>query len=423
MKYIAVAFFILLINVTEAFAAVENTDVKNAEIKSTEIKSAEASNAEVKSPQENDVKEKPDAIEKQPHFNLKNTLKNALPSLDKLYVGGAIGQSFLDGNFSNIYSVKDDTDFAFKLWMDYHFKERLYFEFELADLGSSTIQASEAALATNVFPAQFSESIAYKQVNTSVLYLYPLPYEPFSVFAKGGVSYIDINSPLDVEVKDRFSPSFGLGLQYPFKHYYSARIEYQTYNKDTSLISLGLSRRLGDPEPEHKVIEQAKPAPASPVEPEEKQEPEATPEPAVATPPVEETKALPEEPAVDMEKLFADLKNEIEPSSIFEKDSAVLSNRVMGNLDLVVYFLQQYPDVHVVITGYASDEGHIYHNENLSWLRAHGAKSYLQASGIDESRIKEKGEGEKFPRYSPQDEDYRIRNRRIEFDFYIPKKQ
>lgn len=356
--------------------------------------------------------------------NKGNFFKNFSLPLDKLYLGAGLGLSGLDPDISNLYSVKEDSDTGFKLWLDYQFRERWMLEVEYAKLGASTVEGSAAAIATNVFTAQFSEDISYQHFSTTALYDYPLPFKTLSVFAKGGLAYADVQSDLNIKVEDRLSPSLGAGLQYRIKEKYLARFEYETFSSDSNLISLGISMRLGEPKQESVPVEETvKPdAVAAVVE-----EP-ASEEVAEAT--TEQPKSLeqfmealePEESTVNMEELYANLKRDLEPSSLFEKGSASLSNRIMGNLDEIVYFLDTYPNVRVVITGYASDEGHEYLNENLSRLRAHGAKTYLQANGVSEERVIVRARGEHFPKYDETEDDYRERNRRIEYDFYIPKK-
>jgi outer membrane protein OmpA-like peptidoglycan-associated protein/opacity protein-like surface antigen len=360
-----------------------------------------------------------------------NPFKKINLPLDKMYFGVALGQSNLDPDFSNLYNALDDKDTGFKFWLNYQFRERLFLEAEYASLGAVVVEGSEAAIATNVFPAQFSEDLSYQYFSTSALYNYPLSYKnlpkTLSVFAKGGLAYANITSDLNIEVKNRLSPTFGAGLQYIIQEKYVARLEYETFNKDSRLLSLGIAMRLGKPDEPEPIVEEVvvsvveKAVEEVVEEPVEEAIAEETIEPV---PSIEEfIEALePEEPKVNMEELYASLKRDLEPSSIFEKGSASLSDRVMGNLDEIVYFLDGYPKVRIVITGYASEEGHEYLNENLSRLRAHGAKTYLQANGIADDRIVVRARGEHFPRFDENVEDYRIRNRRIEYDFYIPKK-
>jgi len=368
-----------------------------------------------------------------------NPFKNLSLPLDKLYLGVGIGQSSLDPDISNIYSVKEDGDLGYKVWLDYQFRDRWMLEVEYADLGAASIEASDAAIATNVFPAQFSEEVSYQHFSTTTLYDYPLPYESLSVFGKVGLAYANIQSDLNLKIEDRLSPTFGTGLHYIFQKKFITRFEYETFSKDSHLISLGVVMRLGEPKteavpPEAIVTPVLSEVPAEVVaeavvaaEVEQAVTGEPTNELLITEKPktLEEfIEALePEESTVNMEELYANLKRELEPSSLFDQGSASLTRRLMGNLDEIVYFLDTYPDVRVVITGFASDEGHEYLNENLSRLRAHGAKTYIQANGVDEERVIVRARGEHFPRFNESEEDYRERNRRIEYDFYIPKKK
>ncbi len=355
-------------------------------------------------------------------------------ALEKLYVGAALGQSGVDPDFSNVYSSVDESDVGFKLWLSYELRDRWFVEGEYANLGSGSLEGSEGAIATNVFPEQFTEELNYQHSGVTGLYRHPLPVSKFMpvndlyAFAKAGLAYADIQSDLDIEVEDRISPNLGLGLQYNIQQKYWARFEYETFSEDSRLLSLGLAMRIGEPKEEPEpVVEEIIP-PVAIIE----HKPEPVEEMLVEDSPeeiVDETgdidkfieKLDPVESTVNMEQLYADLKNSLEPSLLFDKGQATLSDRVMGNLDELVYFMDAYPDVTVILTGHASDEGHEYLNENLARLRAHGSKTYLQANGIESKRVIVRSRGEHFPKYSPDDEDYRIRNRRLELDFYIPK--
>jgi OOP family OmpA-OmpF porin len=100
--------------------------------------------------------------------------------------------------------------------------------------------------------------------------------------------------------------------------------------------------------------------------------------------------------------LFAQAKTEILPESFPE-------------LDLVVSFLKENPNVKIELSGHTDSRGVHADNVKLSQQRVNKVKEYLVAKGIDGKRISGKGYGGLKPIASNDSEDSRKMNRRVEF--------
>jgi outer membrane protein OmpA-like peptidoglycan-associated protein len=100
---------------------------------------------------------------------------------------------------------------------------------------------------------------------------------------------------------------------------------------------------------------------------------------------------------------------------LFEKASSVLLPESFTELDKLLKFLQDAPEVKIEIAGHTSSEGDDAYNMRLSQERAEAVVFYLTEKGIDKKRIVAKGYGETKPVESNDTEDGRKLNRRVEF--------
>lgn len=103
----------------------------------------------------------------------------------------------------------------------------------------------------------------------------------------------------------------------------------------------------------------------------------------------------------------------------FEQDSAVLPPPQDGVpqtmdpvLEAVAAAIAQNPTCRVCIAGYASEEGGVEHNRELSQRRAGAVQGYLAARGVDRERLPTTGFGASCQLVP---ESSRILNRRVEF--------
>jgi len=98
----------------------------------------------------------------------------------------------------------------------------------------------------------------------------------------------------------------------------------------------------------------------------------------------------------------------------FEADSfRVSGNESFALLNKVLYLLNAYPGMQVVINGHTDDSGTKEHNKILSLNRAKDVAGYLISKGLEPERVTYKGHGDSKPLSS---KDKKL-NRRVEFAF------
>jgi peptidoglycan-associated lipoprotein len=81
----------------------------------------------------------------------------------------------------------------------------------------------------------------------------------------------------------------------------------------------------------------------------------------------------------------------------YKRDVATLSADDKANLDKVVAFLNNNPDINIMIEGHTSTLGDAKYNQTLSEKRAKNSVDYLVSKGVDKSRLQSAGFGEQFP--------------------------
>jgi len=94
------------------------------------------------------------------------------------------------------------------------------------------------------------------------------------------------------------------------------------------------------------------------------------------------------------------------------RDDATLSEQERIDLDRVVTFLNNHPDIHLVLEGHTSTLGEADYNQKLSEKRASNSMAYLVSKGIDPNRLKAAGYGEQFPIGDNATEEGRAQSRR-----------
>ncbi len=144
----------------------------------------------------------------------------------------------------------------------------------------------------------------------------------------------------------------------------------------------------------------AKPAPAVAAAP----APVAAP---VVSPSVESRKAAMMETPVRLE------------GANFATGSSKLLKSAGGKLDEVVNAANQFPDVHLSVTGYTDNIGDAKKNLKLSQDRANAVKAYLVSKGIAADRIGSTGHGADKPIADNATSEGRAKNRRVEVRYTI----
>lgn len=96
----------------------------------------------------------------------------------------------------------------------------------------------------------------------------------------------------------------------------------------------------------------------------------------------------------------------------YKKAESTLSTAYKAELDKVVQFLNNNPNLNVFIEGHTSTLGDANYNQKLSEKRAKSAVDYLVSKGINRSRLQAVGYGEQYPIGDNSKEEGRAKSRR-----------
>jgi OOP family OmpA-OmpF porin len=99
----------------------------------------------------------------------------------------------------------------------------------------------------------------------------------------------------------------------------------------------------------------------------------------------------------------------------FDTDQYQLQQKSETELERVVQFLNDNPEVRIGIAGHTDNVGNPSYNQQLSQKRAQAVFNYLQEAGISPDRLQAKGYGQTQPIAPNDTEADRQQNRRIEF--------
>jgi outer membrane protein OmpA-like peptidoglycan-associated protein/Tfp pilus assembly protein PilF len=99
----------------------------------------------------------------------------------------------------------------------------------------------------------------------------------------------------------------------------------------------------------------------------------------------------------------------------FDVDRFDLKEKSITELQKVIRFLNENPQIRVEISGHTDNTGNQSYNQQLSEKRAFSVYSYIIENGIQKSRLAWKGYGMNRPTTANDSEDGRQQNRRIEF--------
>lgn len=98
----------------------------------------------------------------------------------------------------------------------------------------------------------------------------------------------------------------------------------------------------------------------------------------------------------------------------FESDSYNLKNESKAELDRLTEFMSLNKNVRIEISGHTDNVGNAVYNKNLSENRAKEVRKYLNAKGVENSRMEHKGFGMTQPIEDNDTEEGRANNRRTE---------
>ncbi|PWJ38519.1 WD40 repeat protein [Sediminitomix flava] len=104
----------------------------------------------------------------------------------------------------------------------------------------------------------------------------------------------------------------------------------------------------------------------------------------------------------------------------FESGSYRLLPEMENNLHLIIQFLEQYPDFHIMVIGHTDEDGNHQLNIDLSQKRADAIRDYiLSYGGFENDRVYAFGLGSTAPIHTVADtEEEKRMNRRVEFKIF-----
>lgn len=100
----------------------------------------------------------------------------------------------------------------------------------------------------------------------------------------------------------------------------------------------------------------------------------------------------------------------------FDRDNARLTGDARAELQRAGYLLNAYPDLQVLLTGYADEREAEEDNLALGAERAQTCRRYLNRLGVDADRIRTRSQGEAGSATADRGELDRPRSRRVEFE-------
>jgi len=101
---------------------------------------------------------------------------------------------------------------------------------------------------------------------------------------------------------------------------------------------------------------------------------------------------------------------------LFDFDKIILRAESKIELNELVQYLQQHPEMNFEIAGHTDSYGSDFYNITLSQKRAKSAVNYLANQGINKQQLFARGYGESNPALSNDTEGNRQMNRRVEFN-------
>jgi outer membrane protein OmpA-like peptidoglycan-associated protein len=118
---------------------------------------------------------------------------------------------------------------------------------------------------------------------------------------------------------------------------------------------------------------------------------------------------------LNQEKLVQ--KKVILENILFPVNQSKLLPASQKTLNVLFKKLNENKNLNVLIIGHTDNQGNAAHNEKLSLDRANAVKDFLVQKGIENSRIRTEGYGDRQPLMSNETEEGKMKNRRVEASF------
>lgn len=129
------------------------------------------------------------------------------------------------------------------------------------------------------------------------------------------------------------------------------------------------------------------------------------------------------EQVAETRKTAEGLLVKLQSDLVFDFNKANVKGDAQQQLSQLGGILAKYPDDKILIRGHTDSIGSDAYNQRLSTERAESVERVLVGQGLDESRLRVEGVGEKAPVASNASEAGRARNRRVELVITVPKEE
>lgn len=341
----------------------------------------------------------------------------------RFYVGIGGGASSMSPDENDTgYVLDQDSDTAAKVFLGWDFAKKWAVEAQFATLGDATFVQSEGQ--TLVPP---EGAVAYQAAGLSALYhIYNSQGDSgyndrtgFAVFGKLGVGTLDTSSDdLEVEQLEDVQLLLGVGLEYEFESGLALRAEFDAFDQDAQMATLGLLWRFGGGHDASSVAAAAPAANSAAVTDTAPSQSDSVtdtdidgvPDLIDACPSTVAGRAVDSRgcPTAD-EVQFGVLEG-----VTFESASATLTANAQSVLDETASQLLRSPSVRIAIMAHTDNSGPAAGNLELSKQRALSVARYLVSRGVVASRIRPEAYGESRPLASNASKEGRAMNRRVE---------
>ncbi|MHA2937876.1 OmpA family protein [Vibrio sp. RC27] len=298
-------------------------------------------------------------------------------AMAEVYVGAKAGSTWTN-DACIVGGACDDDSNGYGAFLGYQAWENVALELGYDDLGKFTGEGmDDEKVKAITFAPKFAIPVADK----------------FDVYGKLGGAWVEYGDEDDMSILGAF------GFDVHATDNLSVRLEYQTLtdvNNDivraeVNATTIGLLYKFGGSEP----------AVAAPIVAEEVA-------PVVAAPVVEAPMVKEVEPKI--------LSMQLDTSSSFAVNSAVLSDAGKAEVAKVAMVLSKHEEAVVSITGHTDSTGSEEYNQTLSEARAQAVADEIISAGIDASRVTAMGKGELEPVADNETVEGREMNRRVEID-------
>ncbi len=152
------------------------------------------------------------------------------------YIGAGVGPSHVAPDTrGTTFTVRDPDSSGAKLVVGYELSDALALEGYYSDLGEATLT-----------PAY---TVAYHETGVSALYYFrgaSTARSGLSWFVRGGVGFMGNSTQANYRRENNAHLMTGIGLRYPLAGRWTACADWDFYDQDSRLLSLGVSRRFGN---------------------------------------------------------------------------------------------------------------------------------------------------------------------------------